>query len=617
MLSSLRRCVCLLSVAIFCCLSYSHSVRGGGGEEGDKAGEAGLNVAPEGFVPLFNGKDLTGWRGMGHFDPRKLWAMSPAERAEFWKKNGMDLAEHWTVDNGELVNDGHGVYATTEKDYGDFELLIDYKTVPLADSGIYLRATPQVQIWDTTKEGGKWKLGADKGSGALWNNKVGERFPYVLADKPFGEWNRFHIRMVDDNVSVRLNDKLTANEVPLENYFDRARPVFPVGPIQLQTHGGEIRWRNIFIREIPRRPPESGVLAGSGKPVGEGWQEMTAVANQKLKVDDFELHATFKVVGNGSTAGLAFRGGKDGSGNLTGYRLTLASEPAIRLVDAGGDGTIAEATGESVKRALKADGPNHVYLRARGEYLETWLNGTKVIDQIHSRGPKRGTLYSYVPSSSGAASTASVENLFVRKLDTNLAPAANDDETGFVSLFNGKDLTGWTGATDKHVVEHGVLMSPKGGGGNLYYDKEFGDFILRFEFALEENGNNGVGIRSEMGKNAAYHGMELQILDNTGSQYQKLKPYQYHGSIYGVVPAKRGYQRPLGYWNKQEIYAKGNRIRVTLNGQVIVDADLKEAAKEGTIDGQQHPGLFNKGGYIGFLGHGHKIKFRRIRIKEL
>lgn len=212
--------------------------------------------------------------------------------------------------------------------------------------------------------------------------------------------------------------------------------------------------------------------------------------------------------------------------------------------------------------------------------------------------------------------TAAGDEPVVAPISAEAGPR-NVPPEGFVALFNGKDLEGWTGATDAHVVEHGVLISPKGGGGNLYYDKPFSDFIFRFEFALEENGNNGVGIRSEIGKNAAYNGMEIQILDNTGSQYQNLRPYQYHGSIYGVVPAKRGYQKPLGCWNSEEIYAKGNHVRVTLNGHVIVDADIGEAAKNGTIDGREHPGLFNRSGYIGFLGHGHRIKFRNMRIKEL
>jgi hypothetical protein len=605
-----RRFLLLLCLALPV-LSFSSDTRA---DDAKKAKDAAApNGPPPGFVSLLNGDDLSGWRGMGHFDPQKLWAMSPAEQAAFWEKNAKDLAEHWTVENGELVNDGHGVYATTGKDYGDFELMIDYKTVPLADSGIYLRATPQVQIWDTRKEGGKWNLGADKGSGALWNNKVNERFPYALADKPFGEWNRFRIRMVDDNVSIHLNGQLTANEVPLENFFDRKRAVFPVGPIQLQTHGGEIRWRNIYIKEIARRPPETGVLDKDNQPVGDGWQTEKAASAKQTIVADFDLHAMVSLGGSRSKAGLTFRGTEDGPS----YRLELTAEPAIRLAHVKGDGTLVEITGETAKKSLKTDAPNHIYTRVRGDHFETWLNGTKVVDTIHTRGPKQGALKTFAAGPISGAVTANVTQVFLRNLEVKPAPPAAPAEEGFVSLFNGKDLDGWVGATKGHVVEHGILRSPKGGGGNLYYNKEFGDFVLRFDFKLEHNGNNGVGIRSEMGKNAAYHGMEIQVLDNTGSSYRELKKYQYHGSIYGVVPAKRGYQRPLGYWNTQEIYAKGNHIRVTVNGQVIVDADIKEAAKDGTIDGGKHPGLFNKSGYIGFLGHGHQIDFRNIRIKEL
>ncbi len=221
---------------------------------------------PPGFTPLFNGKDLSGWRGGTTFDHRKLLAMSDADRAEQIRKwtaadvkgsllevNAATGKPHWTVENGELVNDGFGAYATTEKDYGDFELLVDYKTVPKADSGIYLRGVPQVQIWDSTEEDSQG-LGKAKGSGGLWNNSKGAagKDPLVLADKPFGEWNSFRIMMQGDVVSVWLNGKPVVEKAKLENYYDRAAPVPEKGPIQLQTHGGEIRWRNVFIRELPR-----------------------------------------------------------------------------------------------------------------------------------------------------------------------------------------------------------------------------------------------------------------------------------------------------------------------------------------------------------------------------
>lgn len=229
------------------------------------AGSALAEVQPPpGFKALFNGKDLSGWRGGTTFDHRKLLAMPDDKRAEQIKKwtapdqkgsmlevNPKTGKAHWYIEGDELVNDGHGMYATTEKDYGDFELLVEYKTVPLADSGIYLRGVPQVQIWDYTEKA-KFKLGADKGSGGLWNNSPGApgKDPLVLADKPFGEWNAFRIKMVGDKVTIHLNGKLVVDNAKLENYYDRKVSVPEKGPIQLQTHGGEIRWRNIFIKEL-------------------------------------------------------------------------------------------------------------------------------------------------------------------------------------------------------------------------------------------------------------------------------------------------------------------------------------------------------------------------------
>ena len=207
-------------------------------------------AVPEGFVALFNGKDLAGWHGMKTFDIRKLDAMSEADRKAWLDKSIEDIHEHWTVEGNELVNDGHGDYLTTDKYYGDIELLIDYKTVPKADSGIYLRGVPQVQIWDSTEEA-KFKLGANKGSGGLWNNRTpAGKDPLVKADKPFGEWNHFRIKQVGARTWVWLNEKLVVDGAIMDNYFARGQPLFSKGPIQLQTHGGEIRWRNVFVREI-------------------------------------------------------------------------------------------------------------------------------------------------------------------------------------------------------------------------------------------------------------------------------------------------------------------------------------------------------------------------------
>jgi hypothetical protein len=220
---------------------------------------------PQGFTAIFNGRDLSGWYGL-NADPRKIFAMSEEERARFREKSLPEVRKHWTVENAELVNDGHGDYLKTEKDYGDIELLIDYKTVAQADSGIYLRGNPQVQIWDYTKEGGKWNIGADKGSGGLWNNSAGApgKDPLVMADKPFGEWNHMRIIQIGSRTTVYLNDKLVVDNAVMENYWDRKKPLWAKGPIQLQTHGGEIRWRNVFLREIPAKEANEFLRKHSG-----------------------------------------------------------------------------------------------------------------------------------------------------------------------------------------------------------------------------------------------------------------------------------------------------------------------------------------------------------------
>lgn len=412
------------------------------------------NQPPEGFTALFNGRDLSGWHGQPHFDPRKLAAMSEEERAKQIATWTEDAKQHWYVENGELVNDGKGAYLTTDRDYGDIELLIDYKTVPKADSGIYLRGTPQVQIWDTTKEGGKWDRNADKGSGGLFNNTKGQpgQLPLVHADKPFGEWNRFRIIQVGARTWVWLNDKLVVDGAVMENYWDRKTPLFATGPIQLQTHGGEIRWRNIFVREIG---PEE--------------------ANERL---------------------------------------------------------------------------------------------------------------------------------------------AKLDNDGFKSIFNGRDLTGWQGATDAYQVADGAIVCKPGAGGTLFTNDTYSDFVVRLEFKLPEGGNNGLAIRYPGQGQPHLDGMcELQVIDSEHPKYAKLDPRQYHGSAYGIAPAHRGFLRPTGTWNYQEVTVRGPHVRVELNGSVILDADLSQVKE--FMGNHKHPGLKLTSGHFGFAGHADPVKFRNIQIKEL
>jgi hypothetical protein len=190
---------------------------------------------------------------------------------------------------------------------------------------------------------------------------------------------------------------------------------------------------------------------------------------------------------------------------------------------------------------------------------------------------------------------------------------------GFELLFNGENLEGWVGNKTDYVAEDGtiVIYPDKGGKGNLYTEKEYANFIFRFEFQLTPGANNGLGIRAPLEGDAAYAGIELQILDNTAEKYKDLHEYQYHGSVYGVIPAKRGFLKPVGEWNQQEVTVNGDSITVVLNGEVIVNGDIKEARKGGTLDGKKHKGLKNKKGHIGFLGHGDLVKFKNIRIKEL
>jgi hypothetical protein len=380
--------------------------------------------------------------------------MSDDERAAKREADTASMRQHWRVEDGELVNDGRGAYLTTDREFGDIELLVDYKTVPKADSGIYLRATPQIQIWDYTEEGGKWHIGADKGSGGLWNNSAGApgKDPLVLADRPFGEWNRFRIMQVGARTTVYLNDQLVVKHAIWENFWDRSSPLFPRGVIQLQTHGGEIRWRNLFLREIP-------------------------------------------------------------------------AEEANRIL-------------------------------------------------------------------------------------------ASHGEEGFQSIFNGQDLTGWTGAVENYEVRDGAIVCRPGRGGTLYTEAQYDDFVSRMEFRLPPAGNNGLAIRYPGSGDPAYAGMcEVQILDSEHPRYANLDPRQHHGSAYGMVAAHRGFLRETGEWNFQEVSVQGSKIRVELNGSVILDADLGTVTE--FMGNRPHSGKDLPRGHFGFAGHSDPVEFRNVRIRCL
>lgn len=190
----------------------------------------------------------------------------------------------------------------------------------------------------------------------------------------------------------------------------------------------------------------------------------------------------------------------------------------------------------------------------------------------------------------------------------------------FAALFNGENLNGWVGNKQSYTVENGMIVidpSSGGNGGNLFTEKEYSNFHLKFEFQLEPGSNNGLGIHAPLEGDAAYVGKEIQILDNLSAKYDSLHEYQYHGSVYGVMPAKKGFLKPVGEWNTEEVIVQDAEIKVILNGTTILDGDYVEASKNGTLDGKEHPGLERKNGHLGFLGHGDVVRFKNISIKDL
>jgi hypothetical protein len=425
------------------------------GSESDYEREAILkhlsSLANEpGYVPLFNGRDLTGWQGLVG-NPITRAGMKPEERARKQLEADEIMRKGWSVQKGILIFSGSGDNLCTTKSFGDFEMFVDWKISPNGDAGIYLRGSPQVQIWDASRSDTEARVG----SGGLFNNEVNERNPLRLADNPVGEWNTFRIRMIGERVTVYLNGQLVVDNTIMENYWDRSLPIFPDEQIELQAHGSLLAYRDIYIREIPRTEP--------------------------FRVSDEERSA------------------------------------------------------------------------------------------------------------------------------------------GFRELFDGITLNNWTGNTRDYRAENGcIVFHPhSGGSGNLYTQEEFGDFILRFDFQLTPAGNSGIGVRASLAGNAAYEGMEIQVLDDVSDVYKNIEPYQAHGSVYGVIPAKRGYLKPVGEWNSEEIMFQGSKVKVSLNGTVIVDGDIAEASKNGTMDHKGHPGLKNEKGHIGFLSHDSPVKFRNIRIKVL
>jgi hypothetical protein len=229
----MKRLMCVAFVVLMACAMTAVA---------EESAERPDNTPPEGWTALFNGEDLTGWQGLVG-NPKTRAKMSPEELAKKQEAADELASKNWVVEDGAIVYVGgkHDNLCTV-KDYGDFELMVDWKvTAKSDDSGIYLRGTPQVQIW-----------GRPCGSGGLYNNAKGPRNPLVAVDKEPGEWNHFYIKMVGDKVTVKLNGELVVDNVTMENYWERDKPIYPTGAIELQAHGGKLSFKNIYIREIPR-----------------------------------------------------------------------------------------------------------------------------------------------------------------------------------------------------------------------------------------------------------------------------------------------------------------------------------------------------------------------------
>jgi hypothetical protein len=258
-----------------------------------------------------------------------------------------------------------------------------------------------------------------------------------------------------------------------------------------------------------------------------------------------------------------------------------------------------------------------------GEKVYVWLNGDLVADNVILENYWDRNIPIFPKGSielQAHGTDLAFRDIYIKEINEkefNLTPEEKSE--GFVALFNGKNLDNWIGNKESYVAEDGVIVikPEQGSGGNLYTEKEYADFIFRFEFQLTPAANNGLGIRTPLNGDAAYVGMELQILDNSAPVYANLEPYQYHGSVYGVIPAKRDYLKLVGDWNYEEVIVMGTQVKVILNGTVIVDGDIAGPGDNGTMDHNDHPGLKNKTGHIGFLGHGSIVKFRNIRIKDL
>jgi hypothetical protein len=618
-------------------------------------------VAPAGWTALFNGRDLAGWRGRPHFDPVKEAEGTPEERAKRQAEWDADMATHWTVENGVIVSDGHGVFLTTDRDFGDFELELEWMLpAACADSGIYLRGNPQVQIWDPACER-DFKHGCEKGSGGLWNNPADApgKWPLVKADKPIGEWNTTRIAMKGDRVTVVLNGQVVVNDAPLANYFQKGQPLPARGPIQIQTHGAPMHVRNVFVRDLGTfdlSAPDwrdlgeadftnvncaddtwawtpDGVQC-SGQPVG--------VIRTKEPIADFEMSLEWRHLSDGGNSGVFLWAPKAALDSIKPGQLPPGGIE-VQVLDHGFTAQYEASSGKNAdwfttdgdvfpvgsstmkpfpptaprgsrsfpkeRHSLGTPAWNHYFIRAVKGEVRLWVNGHEV-----SGGSDCNPSSGYLCLESEGA-PVEFRRMKIREIAAAGLPAS---EQGFVQLFDGTTLDGWQGAVDGYEAVNGEIRSKPGVGGNLLTAGEYGDFELRFEFRLTPGANNGLAVRVPPQGDAAFQGIELQILDDGHEKYKDIKPWQAHGSIYGVVAAERGTcLKPVGEWNTEEVTVQGTRIKVVVNGKTIVDADTAPF-RDGrpTPDGQAHPGLTRTKGHLGFAGHHDEVHFRNIRLRN-
>ena len=315
---------------------------------------------------------------------------------------------------------------------------------------------------------------------------------------------------------------------------------------------------------------------------------------------NFELHAKVRMTGENGNSGVCIRTRPTSFDDVPGYQVDMGDGFWGCLWEERRDGMVGKYSKADADKIVEKDDWNEYYVLARGPHIQAWLNGVPTIDAYHPRGFADGAIAFQLCHGKNRKFTASFKDVYIRELGENnhvdFRPPAK--LPGSVDIFNGKDLTGWTGAVKGFTAQNGRLVSARRGGGNLITEKEYSDFVLQFEFKLAPGGNNGVAIRYPGKDDSAYVGYEIQILENTHRSYRSLKRYQYHGSIYDLVPAKRGFQKPVGSWNFEEITVKGDHMTVKLNGQTIVDASVaKENFSPKKV--KRHAAAYGHQGYHG------------------